>query len=162
MIGLSVSSSIVKIRRNEALIVFDRKTMEFLSLHVNAYYCDYPFKRISRITCSSSFRFASHRRHIDSCGQNIIIRHRQPPKKWLLGIILQGKKSGLLGFRSTKKSQDVQKSAFPPLWYYLSILSPLLFLFSEKETERQDGNNGRWILSTFVFPSPTGKQEKKR
>ena len=83
--------------------------MEFLSLNVNTCFCDYALKGMSRITCSSFLRIASHHIHIDSYDQNILIRDRQPPKKLLLGIPPQGKIENSWT-SEVRKYQDVQRN----------------------------------------------------
>ena len=50
--------------RKDALIVFDRKTMCFLSLNINASFYADPFKRMLRITCLLVFGIASHHVHM--------------------------------------------------------------------------------------------------
>jgi hypothetical protein len=90
---------------------------------------------MSRITCPSFFRITLHHIHRDSYGQNIPIRYRQPPKKLLLGIILQGKK-GDFWASEVQKYQEVQKSAFPSCG--IIYLSFLLFFSCLPKREQND------------------------
>ena len=83
-----VAPRMVQVSDSGAVIVLfvsswiDRKTMEFLLLIANAFFYVHPFKRMSRITCSSFFGMTSHHVHINSYDQNTPIRDQQ--LRWAL------------------------------------------------------------------------------
>ena len=133
--------------------------MEFLSLHVNAYYCDYPFKRMSRITCSSFFRIASHRIHIDSYGQSIPIRDRQSRRNCCSASSSRGKKADFWASEVRKSPKKSRSPLFPPCG--IIYLSFLLCFSCSPERERND----KTVImddEVYLLPSSVPLLENKR